>query len=94
MVFTTLAFLQLGHALAVRSERQSLFALGLRTNPWLALAVGVSAGAQLATVYVPGLRGVFETDALSGPQLGVVLVLSSVAFWAVEVEKLVRRRRA
>jgi hypothetical protein len=28
MVFTTLALLQLGHALAVRSERESLFSLG------------------------------------------------------------------
>lgn len=32
MVFTTLALLQLGHARAVRSERQSLFRLGHRTN--------------------------------------------------------------
>ncbi len=32
MVFTTLALLQLGHALAVRSERESFFTLGPRTN--------------------------------------------------------------
>jgi P-type Ca2+ transporter type 2C len=32
MVFTTLALLQLGHALAVRSERESFFTLGARSN--------------------------------------------------------------
>jgi hypothetical protein len=39
-------------ALAVRSERQSLFRLGHRNNPWIGWAVGVSAAAQLATIYV------------------------------------------
>jgi hypothetical protein len=39
-------------ALAVRSERQSLFRLGHRNNPWIGWAVGVSAAAHLATIYV------------------------------------------
>ncbi len=92
MVFTTLALLQLGHAVAVRSERQSSFRLGYRSNPWLAWAVATSAGAQLATVYVPGLRDAFDTEALTLIQLAVVLVLSSTAFFAVEIEKALRRR--
>jgi Ca2+-transporting ATPase len=92
MVFTTLAFLQLGHALAVRSERASLFRLGLRTNTWLAVAVALSVGAQLATVYVPALRRVFDTEPLDGVQLAVVGIASTAAFVAVEIEKAVRRR--
>jgi Ca2+-transporting ATPase len=94
MVFTTLALLQLGHALAVRSEHESVFRLGHRSNPWIGWAVGVSAAAQLSTVYVPGLRGAFGTEALSAPQLAVVLVASSAAFIAVEIEKAVRRAHA
>jgi Ca2+-transporting ATPase len=93
MVFTTLALLQLGHALAVRSERQSLFSMGLRSNPWIGWAVGVSAAAQLATVYVPALQDAFDTESLTLPQLAVVLVLSSTAFIAVEIEKALDRRR-
>jgi Ca2+-transporting ATPase len=92
MVFTTLALLQLGHALAVRSERQSLFRLGHRSNPWIGWAVGMCVIAQLATVYVPALRDVFDTEVLSPAQLAVVLLLSSTAFLAVEIEKLLRRR--
>ncbi|MGH8978335.1 MAG: cation-translocating P-type ATPase, partial [Acidimicrobiia bacterium] len=92
MVFTTVAFLQLGHALAVRSERTSAFRLGVRSNPWIIGAVLVSIAAQLGAVYIPGLRDVFETETLSAAQLGVVLLASSTAFVAVEIEKLVRRR--
>ena len=92
MVFTTLAFLQLGNALAVRSERQSFFRLGHRSNRWVGYAVGVSAAAQLATVYVAVLHDAFGTESLTVLQLAVVLVLSTTAFVAVEIEKAIRRR--
>ncbi|MGE3586863.1 MAG: cation-translocating P-type ATPase [Ilumatobacteraceae bacterium] len=94
MVFATVAFLQLGHALAVRSERRSLWQLGVRSNPWIALAVLIGVGLQLAVVYVPALQEVFDVDALTLGQLAIVLVLSTIVLVAVEVEKLVRRRRA
>ena len=35
MVFTVLTLSQLGHVLAVRSERESLFAIGVFFNHWL-----------------------------------------------------------
>jgi Ca2+-transporting ATPase len=92
MVFTTLALLQLGHALAIRSERDSLFALGLRSNPMLLGAVLLTLAVQLAIVYVPLLQRVFDTRSLGPAQLAVVLALSTAAFWAVEAEKLVHRR--
>ena len=94
MVFTTLALLQLGHALAVRSEMESTFTLGLRSNWWLAGAVALSLVAQLAVVYLPALQRAFQTEALSATQLAVVAVLSTAAFVAVEIEKWWRRRRS
>ena len=45
-------------------------------HPWIGYAVAVSAVAQLATVYVPFLQDAFDTEALTLPQLAVVLVLS------------------
>jgi Ca2+-transporting ATPase len=92
MVFTTLALLQLGHALAVRSERESFFTLGPRSNPLLLAAVAGTFAVQLLIVYLPVLRGVFDTEPLTPAQLGVVLAASTVAFIAVEIEKWVRRR--
>ena len=92
MVFTTLAFLQLGLALAMRSEHESAWKLGFRTNLWLAGAVCVSAAAQLAVIYVRPLQRAFHTQALTAAQLAIVMALSSAALVAVEVEKWWRRR--
>ena len=75
MVFTTLAFLQLGHALAVRSERESFFRLGWRTNKPLIVAVAAIVAVQLAIIYLPALQAIFETEALSPIELGVMLAL-------------------
>ena len=94
MVFTTLALLQLGHALAIRSERDSLFRLGLRSNVPLAVAVALTLLLQLALIYVSPLQPVFETEPLTAAQLLIVLGASTLGFAAVEVEKAVGRRRA
>jgi Ca2+-transporting ATPase len=94
MVFTTLALLQLGNAMAVRSERVSAFSLGIRSNRPLALAVGGTLLVQLALIYVPALQPVFVTQALGPVELAVVLVASTAAFFAVEAEKAVLRLRS
>ena len=91
MVFTTLALLQLGNAVAVRSEHLSAFSLGIRSNLPLAIAVGGSLLVQLALVYLPGLQPIFVTEALGLPELVVVLVASTAAFVAVEIDKALRR---
>jgi Ca2+-transporting ATPase len=94
MVFTTLALLQLGHALAVRSERESFFTLGPRSNLLLLAAVAGTFAVQLLIVYLPVLQGLFDTEPLAPVQLAVVLAASTVAFIAVEIEKWARRRTA
>lgn len=94
MTFTTLALLQLGHALAVRSERESFFRLGWRTNKPLVGAVALMLVIQLALVYVPAFQSIFETEALGVAELTVVLIVSTLVFVAVELEKWVLRRRS
>lgn len=94
MVFTTLALLQLGNAVAVRSERESVFRLGLMSNLPLTVAVLGTLVVQLALVYVPALQPIFVTEALSPLQLGIVLAASTLGFAAVEAEKWVNRRRS
>jgi Ca2+-transporting ATPase len=92
MVFTTLALSQMGNALAVRSDRDSLFRLGLRSNMALVGAVLLTVLLQAAVVYVPFLQDIFGTHALSWSQLGISLALSAIVFVAVEIAKWVRRR--
>ena len=92
MTFTVLALSQLGHALAVRSERESFLSLGLAGNPVLAITVLATAALQLATLYVPALTRVFRTAPLDAGELALCLVLSTVVFVAVEIEKAFLRR--
>ncbi|MDP2725516.1 MAG: HAD-IC family P-type ATPase, partial [Syntrophales bacterium] len=93
MVFTVLCLTQLGHVLAIRSERESLFAIGLLSNKPLLGAVLLSFLFQMATVYVPFLNPIFHTKPLAPTDLAITIVLSSVIFVAVEIEKLIKRKR-
>lgn len=87
MVFTVLCLSQLGHALAIRSERDSTFRLGFWSNPILMATVLFTLGLQLATIYVPALNPVFKTAPLDWDELAICLILSAVVFFAVEAEK-------
>jgi Ca2+-transporting ATPase len=94
MVFTTLCLTQLGHVLAIRSEKQSLFTIGLFSNMALFGAVALTFVLQMATVYVPYLTRIFKTEPLTPGELIIVLALSSGVFVAVEIEKLIKRKSA
>ena len=93
MVFTSLALLQLGHALAVRSETESLWSLGLTSNMPLLFAVLGTVVLQMAVVFWSPVQSLLDTEALNMFEIGVVLVASTGVLWAVEIEKVWRRRR-
>jgi P-type Ca2+ transporter type 2C len=94
MVFTTLTLSQMANVMAIRSERRSLFKIGLKSNMLLLSAVGLTVVLQVALIYVPVLQSIFKTVALPAPDLALAIVVSSVIFWAVELEKWFVRRRA
>ncbi len=93
MAFTVLTFTQMGHVMAIRSERESLFALGIRSNLPLLGAVAFTLVLQLCTLYVPLFNRIFKTEPLSWEELLICAVVSSSVFVAVEIEKWVQRRR-
>jgi Ca2+-transporting ATPase len=93
MTFTVLTLSQLAHVLAIRSERTSVFAIGFAGNPVLLLAVLATLGLQLATIYVPVMNRIFRTEPLAAGELAACVGLSSLIFFAVELEKYFIRRR-
>jgi Ca2+-transporting ATPase len=93
MVFTVLCLTQLGHVLAIRSEKESLFRIGIFSNNYLLGAVVLTFALQMATIYVPVLNPVFKTEPLTLNELAFTLLLSSLIFIAVEIEKLWKRRK-
>jgi Ca2+-transporting ATPase len=90
MSFTTLTLFQLFNVFNARSDRRSAF-VGLFSNHWLWIAVGVSAVLQAAVVYVPFLQLAFTTVPLTAADwLECALVASSV-LWLRELSKAVMR---
>ncbi|MCB9430649.1 MAG: cation-translocating P-type ATPase [Ardenticatenaceae bacterium] len=92
MLFTTLAFLQIGQAIASRSTRESAFALGWRTNLtlfWLTLVV---LALQLAVIYLTPIAHFFHATPLTTTQLLITIALGTLAFWVIEMEKWWERR--
>ncbi|MDD3884438.1 MAG: calcium-translocating P-type ATPase, PMCA-type [Gallionella sp.] len=92
MVFTVLTLSQLAHVLAIRSETESLFRIGLFSNRWLLAAVIVTFLLQLMAIYHPFFNEIFRTEALSAGELLLCLLLSGIVFVAVELEKWLTRR--
>ena len=92
MVFTVLTVSQLFHALAIRSERASLFTIGLFSNLPMLGAVILTFMLQAAVIYVPVFNTIFHTQPLPLLDLTVCLVVSSLILVAVEIEKWLARR--
>ena len=59
-------------------------------KPLLA-SVTVTILLQFLTIYVPALDPIFRTQPQSAKELLVVLALSTIVFFSVEIEKLVKR---
>jgi Ca2+-transporting ATPase len=94
MVFTVLTLSQLVHSLAVRSERESLWSIGLFSNLPVLAAVLFTMGLQLLVIYTPSLNPIFNTHPLPLADLALCFALSALLLPAVEIEKaLVRRGR-
>ncbi len=90
MVFTTLAISQMGHVLAIRSEKFFLFRQGIFSNLPLLGAVMLTFALQLALIYIPFFHEIFSTQPLTLYELLICIAVSSIVFHGVEMEKLVR----
>ncbi len=92
MVFMMLTIAQMGHALGLRSHTESIFKMNFFSNKFLLGAVVSTLILQLLAIYLPFFNNLFGTNPLTISQLLICMVLSTVVFWAVELEKLLMRR--
>ncbi len=84
---------ELFHALNCRSQRTSLFSLGLFTNGKLLLANTVSLALQFVIIFVPFTQAVFKVEALGPLDVLVLIAISALPLAAMELAKAVHRRR-
>ncbi len=92
MAFVTLSLCELFRAYTVRSERASLFQIGVFSNRYMQYAVGLSIVLLLLVCSVPFLQPIFNTHFLSGREWAIVVGLALIPAIAEEITKFFLRR--
>ncbi len=93
LVFCLITISEMFNALNWRSDRISLFKLGLFTNKPLILAIASTILLQILVVYVPFLQKPFHTTGLNSKDWVLVILLGSTTFIFMEVVKSIEKRR-
>ena len=93
MAFVTLSLAELFRAYTVRSERASIFQIGIFSNRYMQYAVGISIALLLVVCSVPFLQPIFNTHFLSAREWGLVVGLALVPAVAEEITKFFLRRK-
>ena len=92
MAFVTLSLCELFRAYTVRSERSSLFKIGVFSNRYMQYAVGLSIALLILVVSVPFLQPIFNTHFPSLREWAVVIGLGLIPAIAEEITKFFLRR--
>ncbi|WP_329272146.1 cation-transporting P-type ATPase [Streptomyces pseudovenezuelae] len=94
MVQAGIVVSQFFNALAVRTDRQSVFRIGLLSNPWLLVAGCFGIALMAAISYVPFLQTIFNTAPLAPAEWAVLVGLGALLLAAEEARKgWLRHRR-
>ncbi len=92
MVFATLVFTEFFKAFNYRSDRLSIFRMGLLTNKWLVAAVAWEITLLMLVIYLPFLQGPFSTYSLGRGDLAMAVLAASTIFPILESAKILYRR--
>ncbi len=92
MAFLTLSLAELFRAYTVRSERASLFTIGVFSNKWMQYAVGASMMLLILVCVIPFLQPIFNTHNPSAREWAVVIALALTPAIAEEITKFFLRR--
>jgi len=92
MAFLTLSLCELFRAYTVRSERASLFQIGVFSNKYMQYAVGLSISLLILVAAVPFLQPIFNTHWLNLNEWLVVIGLALIPAVSEEITKFFLRR--
>ncbi|WP_299445640.1 HAD-IC family P-type ATPase [uncultured Phycicoccus sp.] len=80
------------YLLNCRSLTQSVWRVGLWSNPWVIVGIGVQLVAQLALTYAPVMHRIFDTAPLDAGTWLRIVAFAALASSVVAGEKWLRRR--
>ena len=92
MAFATLTTARLFHGFNCRSEH-SVFHLGIRSNPYTIGAFFLGLILLNLVLFVPFLKGPFQTADITGIQYGLIYILAVIPTVFIQFIKAVKERR-
>ncbi len=94
LTFAAIVFAQIGHGLSCRSERDSIFVIGVFSNRYYWYSVGIELLILAAIIWIPVLSDVFGTAAFEPIYWAAVFAVTPIVFFAEEARKaLVYKKR-
>ncbi|WP_419194056.1 cation-translocating P-type ATPase [Novipirellula herctigrandis] len=92
VAFTGIVLIEKANVLNFRSLDSPLLSVGIFTNPWVIIAIGVTVGLQVCAVYVPFLQTALHTTPLRLSDWGMILAMAAPVFVVTEFAKWFRQR--
>jgi Ca2+-transporting ATPase len=92
IVFTYLVISRMAMAMLVRSEKESLLAIGIFSNPPMIAAISITVILQAAVIYLKPLQRIFSSEALDMQNMTIVLASAALILVTGEFAKLFRRK--
>jgi magnesium-transporting ATPase (P-type) len=89
-VVNAIVMVEAFYLLNCRSLTRSIFALGIFSNPWLFLGIGLIIAVQLLFTYAPVMNGLFHSAPIAGESWSRIVAMGVIVFAAVELEKWIR----
>jgi calcium-translocating P-type ATPase len=93
ITFAGIVACQIGTAFAARTDRASLFTIGVLSNPLLLWGILFELVFTAAVIYAPPLQHIFGTASLSPGQLAVIAPFPFIVWGADELARWTSRRR-
>jgi Ca2+-transporting ATPase len=93
VALTTMVISMAFHVGSARSEHESVFTRHPLSNPFLAAATVIALVVHVASLYLPPTQYVLRVEPIDAAAWIRIVGMASLVLVAVEVDKLVRRRR-
>jgi len=89
-VVNAIVMVEAFYLLNCRSLTRSIFALGIFSNLWVLLGIGLIIAVQLLFTYAPVMNGLFHSAPIAGDSWLRIVAVGVIVFAAVELEKWIR----
>ncbi|MHB0977752.1 MAG: cation-translocating P-type ATPase [Candidatus Aquicultorales bacterium] len=93
ITFGAIVALQIGNGFALRAIRESTFRIGLFTNRFYLLGIGVAVSIFLLLVYIPPFASIFDLAPVPLGYLLALLAFAPIIFFLEEGRKMLVRKR-